>query len=215
MRDGLGEFNVMPQGIKNGRPSFHRIVNKLLEKMQWHGALAYIDDIIVYSKSISEHHQLLEQILSLLYNAKFRLNPIKCTFLKQEIQFLGHMVSALGIEPCPRKTKTINEFPTPINVKSPVSFVKMADYYRNHIPDFSTLAQPLFQFKKKNVTFVWGEQEKNSFHTIKHLVTKKLFIRLPDSKLTFIIQVDASNVGIEDVLTQDAGSGEQPIAYFS
>ena len=158
-RAGQWEFNVMPQGIKNGPPSFQRIVDRLLGKMQWHCALAYIDDIIVYSKSISEHLQHLEQILSLLYHANFRLNPIKCEFLKEEIQFLGHIVSERGIEPCPQKTKAINEIPTPTNTKSAVSFVKMAEYYRNHIPDFSSLAQPLFQFTKKDATFVWGEDQ--------------------------------------------------------
>lgn len=214
-RAGQWEFNVMPQGIKNGPPSFQRIVDKVLGKMQWHCAIAYIDDIIVYSKSIEKHHQHLEQILSRLYHANFRLNPIKCEFLKQEIQFLGHIISERGIEPCPQKTKAINEFPTPTNAKSAVSFVKMAEYYRNHIPDFSSLAQPLFQFTKKDATFVWGEQQEKSFRTIKHLLTEKPLIRFPDSNLTFVIQVDASNVGIGAVLTQDTGGGQQPIAYFS
>ena len=148
---------------KNGPSSFLRIVKKLLRKMEWHGASAYIDNIIVHSKSTSERQEHLEQILSLLHKDNCRLNPTKCEFLKQDTQFLGHIVSARGIKPSPLKTKVINEFPTPTNVKSSVSSVKVAEYDRNHIPDFSTLAQPLFQFTKKDATFVWANKRRIAF----------------------------------------------------
>ncbi|CAF5130357.1 unnamed protein product, partial [Rotaria magnacalcarata] len=112
-RDKLWEFNVMPQGIKNGPPTFQRIVNKLLGQLQWNCALSYIDDIIIYSKSINEHLHHLEQVLSLLNHANFRLNVTKCEFMQEKIKFLGHMINENGISPCPDKVRAINDIPVP------------------------------------------------------------------------------------------------------
>ncbi|CAF5159437.1 unnamed protein product, partial [Rotaria magnacalcarata] len=84
----------------------------------------------------------------------------------------------------------------------------MAEYYRNHIPNFSTLAQPLFDLTKKNAKFIWGEEEQNSFKKIKQILSSKLLLQYPDS-------MDASNYGIGAVLMQNDGKGEQPVAYMS
>ncbi|CAM2726315.1 unnamed protein product [Rotaria socialis] len=214
-RDKLWEFNVMPQGIKNGPPTFQRIVNKLLGQLQWNCALSYIDDIIIYSKSINEHLHHLEQVLSLLNHANFRLNVTKCEFMQEKIKFLGHMINENGISPCPDKVRAINDIPVPSNIKAAISFVKMAEYYRNHIPNFSTLAQPLFDLTKKNAKFIWGEEEQNSFNKIKQILSSKLLLQYPDSSIPFIVQVDASNYGIGAVLMQNDGKGEQPVAYMS
>ena len=214
-RDKLWEYNVMPQGIKNCPPTFQRIVNKLLGRLQWHCALAYIDDIIIYSRSMSEHFHHLEQVLSLLHHANFRLNPSKCEFLQTKIKFLGHVINEDGITPCPEKVRAISDIPTPNNIKAATSFVKMAEYYRNHIPNFSTLAQPLFDLTKKNAKFIWNNEQQQSFDKIKQLLTTEPLLQFPDSNVPFIIQVDASNQGIGAVLMQDHGPGEKPIAFMS
>ncbi|CAF2846048.1 unnamed protein product, partial [Rotaria sp. Silwood2] len=214
-RDKFWEYNVMPQGIKNGPPTFQRIINKLLGRLQWYCALSYIDDIIIYSKSMEEHLHHLEQVLSLLHHANFHLNPTKCEFVQRQIKFLGHMVNEQGITPCPEKVSAINDIPVPNNIKAATSFIKMAEYYRSHIPNFSTLAQPLFDLTKKNAKFVWGDQQQNSFNKIKQLLTSKPLLQFPDSNLPFIIQVDASNYGIGAVLMQNTDKGEQPVAYMS
>jgi hypothetical protein len=93
---------------------------------------------------MSQHLYHLEQILSLLSYADFRLNPAKCEFVQGRIQFLGHIISEAGVAPFPDKISAIDRIPTPTNIKSATSFVKMAEYYRNHILNFSTLAEPLF-----------------------------------------------------------------------
>ncbi|CAF4851479.1 unnamed protein product [Rotaria sp. Silwood1] len=214
-RDKFWEYNVMPQGIKNGPPTFQRIINKLLGRLQWYSALSYIDDIIIYSKSMEEHLHHLEQVLSILHHANFRLNPAKCEFMQQQIKFLGHTIHAQGITPCPEKVRAINDIPVPNSIKSATSFIKMAEYYRNHIPNFSTLARPLFDLTKKHAKFIWGDEQQNSYNKIKQLLTTKPLLQFPDSDLPFVIQVDASNYGIGAVLMQNFGTGEQPVAYMS
>ena len=214
-RDRLWEYNVMPQGIKNGPPTFQRIVNNLLGHLQWQFVLSYIDDIIIYSKTMAEHLLHIEQILSLLYHANFKLNPSKCNFVQQEIQFLGHVIDGNGISPCPEKTRAITNIPTPTTIKSATSFVKMAEYYRNHIPNFSTLAQPLFELTRKNTKFIWGPRQQNAFNQIKKLLVNRPLLHFPDSERIFIIQVDASDSGIGAVLMQNDGRGDKPVAYMS
>ncbi|CAF3952238.1 unnamed protein product [Rotaria sp. Silwood1] len=214
-RDKFWEYNVMPQGIKNGPPTFQRIINKLLGHLQWHCALAYIDDIIIYSNSMSEHLHHLEQVLSLLHHANFRLNASKCEFVQTRIQFLGHIINEEGIAPTPEKVRAINDIPVPNSIKAATSFIKMAEYYRNHIPNFSTLAQPLFDLTKKHEKFIWGIEQQNSFDKIKQLLISEPLLQFPNSDIPFIIQVDASNYGIGAVLMQDNGKGEQPIAFMS
>ena len=214
-RDKFWEYNVMPQGIKNGPPTFQRIVNKILGRLQWQFALGYIDDIIIYSKTMHEHILHIEQILSLLYHANFRLNPNKCNFVQREIQFLGHVINGKGVSPCPEKTRAITNIPTPSNIKSAISFVKMAEYYRNHIRNFSTLAQPLFELSRKNAKFYWGPDQQRAFDQIKQLLANRPLLQFPNSELTFIIQVDASDYGIGAVVMQNCGDGDKPVAYMS
>lgn len=214
-RNHLWEYNVMPQGICNGPPTFQRIVNRLLGRLQWQFVLGYIDDIIIYSKTIDEHLNHVDQILSLLYNANFRLNANKCLFAQQQIQFLGHEIDEQGIRPCPEKTRAILNLPVPNSIKSAMSFVKMAEYYRNHIPNFSTLAQPLFDLTKKNSRFHWEQEQQQAFDQIKKLLVNRPLLHFPDSNRIFIIQVDASDYGIGAVLMQNVDQSDKPVAYMS
>lgn len=214
-RSNLWEYNVMPQGICNGPPTFQRIVNKVLGRLQWQFVLAYIDDIIIYSKTIEEHLNHVDQVLSLLYNANFRLNPNKCLFVQQQIQFLGHEIDEQGIRPCPEKTRAILNLPTPKTIKAATSFVKMAEYYRSHIPNFSMLAQPLFDLTKKNSRFEWKDTQQEAFDQIKNCLINRPLLHFPDSNRQFIIQVDASDYGIGAVLMQNVDQSDKPIAYMS
>lgn len=215
VNQGLWEYNVMPQGIKNGPPTFQRIVDRLLAQLDSNCALAYIDDIVVYSTSVTDHFKHLEQVLSLLHGAKFQLNSSKCELFKNGIQYLGHIINANGVAPCPENTRAIVDLPTPTNTKAAISFIKMAEYYHNHIENFSIIADPIFELTRKNAVFEWNERRQHAFDTIKKLLTSRPLLRFPDSTLPFVVQVDAANTGVGAVLMQDAGNGEQPVAFMS
>ena len=195
-RNHLWEYNVMPQGICNGPPTFQRIVDRLLGRLQWQFVLGYIDDIIIYSKTMNEHLNHVEQVLSLFHRANFRVNLNKCLFAQRRIQFLGHEIDEQGIKPCPEKTRAITNLPVPTTVKAAMSFVKMAEYYRNHISNFSIIAQPIFDLTKKNARFEWVTPQQNAFDQIKKLLINRPVLHFSDSDRTFIIQVDASDYGI-------------------
>ncbi|CAM4979880.1 unnamed protein product [Rotaria socialis] len=90
-RDGHFQFKVLPQGLTNGPPTFQRIVNQILGPNRWKHVLAYIDDIIIYSKNFSEHIRHIEEVCALLHESSFKLNVDKCEVARSDILFLGHL----------------------------------------------------------------------------------------------------------------------------
>ena len=88
-------------------------------------------------------------------DANVKLNPMKCSFVKQRVEYLGHVITPEGISPNPDKLRVVQEFPTPINLKELRSFVGLANYYRRFVRGFSNIANPLNALTKKNVPFFW------------------------------------------------------------
>ena len=103
----------MPFGLYNTPATFQRLIDCVLAGLQWLSCLVYIDDIIVIGRSFEEHLHHLQQILHHLKSAGLKIHPNKYHFLQQEVNFLGHIVSAGGVSPDPSKTSRINEWPTP------------------------------------------------------------------------------------------------------
>ncbi|VDH93329.1 Hypothetical predicted protein [Mytilus galloprovincialis] len=115
--EGLYEFNCMPYGVCNGPSTFQRLMDLLLAGIQWKSALVYIDDLIVFSSSFDEHLCRLREVFGRLRNANLKLKKKKCAFMKSEVSFLGHIVSADGIKADPGKVDAVDKFPTPRNVR--------------------------------------------------------------------------------------------------
>ncbi|PFX12172.1 Retrovirus-related Pol polyprotein from transposon 17.6, partial [Stylophora pistillata] len=121
--NGLYEFLVMPFGLTNSGQSFQRLMGHILRGLEYRFALIYIDDIIIFSKSVDEHLVHLEEIFKRLREANIKLNPKKCDFVKQRVEYLGHIVTPEGISPNPEKIRVVQEFPTPTNLKELRNFL--------------------------------------------------------------------------------------------
>ena len=106
-------------------------------------------------RTLEEHNQNLCQVLEKIRAAGLRLKPKECFFAKLQVEYLGHVVSAMGIETDPKKIEAVQEYPIPVNVKEVRFFVGLASYYRRFIPHFARIAGPLHTFTKKDVAFVW------------------------------------------------------------
>jgi len=115
--EGLFQFNVMPFGLFNAPAMFQRLMDMVLTGLQWSSCIVYIDDIIVVGRTFDEHIQNLKQIFERLDKAGLKLQPHKCQFLQQKVQFLGHIVSTEGISPDPSKTSRVREWSVPTSVK--------------------------------------------------------------------------------------------------
>ena len=223
-RDGHFQFKVLPQGLTNGPPTFQRIVNQILGPSRWKHVLAYIDDIIVYSQSFTDHLRHVEEVCSLLKNANFKLNVEKCEVARAEILFLGHLIKKGTIKPDPNNIRGLMETREPTSAEEAFRFVKAAEYYRKFIPKFSLIAAPLHKYSPttstqekntKKLKFELSEEARTAFLQLKNILTNDLVLDLPNESLPFKLQTDASVDGIGAVLLQITPDGDRPLAYMS
>ncbi|KAG7567587.1 Integrase catalytic core [Arabidopsis thaliana x Arabidopsis arenosa] len=210
-KQGLYEWLVMPFGLTNAPSTFMRLMNHVLRAYIGHFVVVYFDDILVYSKSLEEHVDHLKMVLEVLRKEKLYANLKKCTFGRNNLVFLGFVVSTDGVKFDEEKVKAIREWPSPKSVGEVRSFHGLAGFYRRFVKDFSTLAAPLIEVIKKNVGFKWEQAQEDAFQALKEKLTNAPVLSLPDFIKTFEIECDASGVGIGAVLMQD----KKPIAYFS
>ena len=137
--------------LQHVRSQFSKTYGSHFERLRIPFSLIYIDDIIIFSKSVDEHLVHLEEVFRRLRDANVKLNPKKCSFVKQRVEYLGHVVTPEGISPNPDKVRVVQEFPTPTNLKELRSFLGLANYYRRFVRGFSNIANPLNALTKKNV----------------------------------------------------------------
>ena len=215
-RYGHYEFRVLPFGLTNAPATFMRLIHDVLRPYLDQFVVAYLDDILIYSKTKHDHYEHLRTILELLRKQKLYAKPSKCEFLKEQLNFLGHLVSAKGITPDPEKLAVINDWPPLRSVKEVQSFLGLANYYRRFVPAFATIAKPLTMLLQKDVNFRWTDSEQASFDEIKRLLTSAQVLQLPDPQRPFIVSTDASNYAIGAVLQQrDEHGNIHPVAFES
>ena len=212
---GQWEFVVMPFGLCNAPSTFQRLMNKVFAKEINSFILVYLDDILVYSRSIEEHWDHLERALERLRQAKLYGRLHKCEFLKDKVDYLGFEVSANGVNASPEKVKAILNWPRPQTVHDIRSFLGLASYYRKFIRGFSQIAKPLTDLTREKKTWCWGDAEQNSFTALIVAMATAPVLRLPDFEKQFVATTDASDVAIGAILEQDFGSGLQPVAFAS
>jgi hypothetical protein len=153
-RQGLYEFTVMPFGLCNAPATFERLMEYVLSGLQWRKCLVYIDDIIIFGKTFKEVLANLREIFLRLREHRLTLKAKKCDLFKNSVSYLGHIVSADGVQTDPTKVEAVRDWPEPKSVKEVRSFLGLASYYRRFIPEFSTIAAPLNALLKKDIEFV-------------------------------------------------------------
>lgn len=208
--EGHYEFLVMPFGLTNAPSSFQALMNEVFKPYMRKFILVFFDDILVYSKGLAEHLEHLEITLSLLQQHQLFAKKSKCRFACTEIEYLGHVISDQGVRADPIKLQSMVSWPQPKSIKSLRGFLGLTSYYRKFIRGYGSIAAPLTQLLKKN-GFKWTEAATEAFLKLKEAVTNPPVLALPNFSKAFIIECDASSVGIGAVLMQEG----KPIAYFS
>ncbi|KAK3108932.1 hypothetical protein FSP39_019065 [Pinctada imbricata] len=213
---GLWQFTVMPFGLCNAPATFERLMEYVLAGLSWVKCLVFLDDIIVFSKSNFDDHLLnLSEVFERLKSANLKLSPKKCVLFKKEVNYLGHVVSAEGVKTDPKKIESIIAWPTPCNVREVRSFLGLCSYYRRFVKDFASKAKPLHKLTEKNIRFEWSKDCEASFQALKQWLTEAPILSYPIESGDFIIDTDASNVGLGGVLSQVQNGVEVVISYFS
>lgn len=213
-----GQFEMlrMPFGLNNSSNTFQRTMELALQGLQWETCIIYIDDVIVYGKTFKDHMERVQEVLERLQAAGLKLKPEKCELLQKEVVFLGHVVSGEGISPNPVNIAKIMEWPAPTNVKQVRQFVAMGSYYRRFVQDFAKMARPMLDLTKKGKKFIWDEKCEESFQNLKKALVSPDVMGYPlHEGGDFILDVDASDVGLGGILQQVQGGRERVIAYAS
>lgn len=178
--------------------------------------LTYIDDILVIGRTFREHLSNLREVFARLSTAGLKLKPAKCRLAREEVKFLGYVVSASGISADPEKVRAMTDFPTPGDLKSLRAFLGLTSYYRRFIPCYSAIAQPLFRLTRKDVPFEWTGDCETAFTQLKSTLAGAPVLAYPQFGLPFLLETDASGIGLGAVLSQEQPDGTtRPIAYAS
>ena len=213
---GFYEFRRLAFGLCNAPSSFSRAMACCLEGLNWEIALCFLDDIIVFSRTFEEHLTRLRKVLSRLREYNLKLKPKKCKFLQSSVSYLGHVVSAEGISADPKKIDSIQNWTRPSTATQVRSFLGLAQYYRRFVKNFSSVAAPLFEcYKAGDRKITWGDAQESAFLQIKECLSSPPVMCHPDFDRDFIVDTDASSVGIGCVLSQMVDGRERVIAYQS
>lgn len=233
---GFYEFNRMPQGITNAPSTFQRIMEKCMAGLNLREVLVFLDDIIVFSKTLEEHEERLLRVLNRLRDYGLKLAPEKCVFAQTSVKYLGHVVSHEGVKTDPDKIAAVKTWPVPTNLKELKSFLGFIGYYRRFIKDFSRKIKPLNELTSGYPPTRKGLQVKHSgpyhnpreafgsrwtiacqqaFELIIRDLTSAPVLAFANPQLPYIIHTDASTTGLGAALYQEQDGCQRVVAYAS
>ena len=213
--NGIYQYKMMPFGLCNAPATFQRFMNRTLQDFVGNTCLVYLDDIIIFSKTLDSHERNVKEILETLSNANLKINLEKSIFSKTKVKFLGHLISGNTIQPDPEKTEVIKNWPKPSNVKELQRFLGLANYYRRFVKGFSSLAIPMYDLLKKGSIWRWDKKCEDHFSELKLALFESVRLNMPNFNQSFVLDTDASNESIGGILSQIVDGIEKPVAFAS
>ena len=218
---GLYECESMPFGLCNAPPTFQRLMQNCLGKLNLTYCLIYLDDMIVFSVMLEEHLQRMRVVFDHLREHSLKLKPSKCDVFKSEINYLAHHVSQKGVLPS-KNLESIAQCPPPDTYTKVKSFVGLVGHYRCFIKGFVKIAAPLYDLTsgdnkdKKSEHINLSPEAHEAFNHLKGACLQAPILAFPDFNKPFLLEMDASGRGLGAVLSQKQADGRyHPIAYAS
>lgn len=235
---GFFEFERMPQGISGAPATFQRLMERAVGDMNLLQVLVYLDDLIIFGRTLEEHEERLLKVLDRLSEVGLKLSMDKCQICLPRVKYLGHIVSADGVEPDPEKIKAVTDWPQPTNLKTLQSFLGFCGYYRRFIAGYAAIVRPLTeltkgyaptqkskkQAKDRSKVYLkesepfgerWDESCTEAFQQIIHCLTHAPVLAYANPQKPYILHVDASLKGLGAVLYQEYPEGLRPVAFAS
>ncbi|KAI2644254.1 Transposon Tf2-9 polyprotein [Labeo rohita] len=214
---GHYETLVMPFGLCNSPAAFQHFINDVLRDMLGRWCYAYLDDILIYSKTQEEHTQHVRAVLQRLLAHQLFCKLEKCAFHQHTTTFLGFVISAQGVAMDPQKLEAVRAWPLPTSLKQLQRFLGFANFYRRFIRGFSSTAAPVTALTKPSRgDFHLTPEATQAFKSLCHQFTTAPVLIHPEPTKNFVVEVDASDVGVGAVLSQ-RGPDEKlhPCSFFS
>lgn len=225
---GLFEFNRMPFGLCNAPGTFQRLMERMFGDCRYQSVLLYLDDVVVFSATVEQHLERLEEVFARLQNQKLKVKLSKCHFFQHQVSYLGHVVSAEGVATDPAKIEVVKGWERPIHLAELRSFLGFASYYRRFVEGFSKLAAPLHNLvgklsgprrkgktPKTSLATAWSKDCEKAFQMLKAKLTSAPVLAYADFNKPLILEVDASHGGLGAVLSQEQNGKVRPVAFAS
>lgn len=216
-QNGHYQWKCLPFGLKTSPAIFQRILSNIIRR----GGLSefcanYIDDIIVFSKTMEEHFQHLRKLICVIQEEGFKFKLQKCQFAQNMVKYLGHIIEENGVRPAKDNLKSIREFERPKNKKNVRQLLGKINFYHKYIQNASQELEPLHNLLRKTSVFTWDDDCERSFEKIKlHLCSSPILCIYDENKPVFIY-TDASGTGVGAILKQPQKDDIlHPVAYFS
>ena len=206
----------MPFGLSNSPSAYCRLVQMALDRLPPGFAVAYLDDILIYSSNIKDHLIHLEQVLKIHAEVGMKLNLNKCKIFREKVVYLGHEVSHQGVQMVPEYVEKIRDWPIPKTGKELISFLGFTSYYRAFIPEYAKTVACLNKYRNEKEIKL-SKEEQNQINYLKGLFLKSPIRSYPlyYSENPFIIDTDFSSLAVGGVLSQVQGELERFIGCFS
>ena len=216
---GLFQMKRMGFGLKNAGNVYSRLMGLMLHDMiRQQRILSFFDDHLIPMKSFTDGLFKLIEFFFAVEIAGVKISPEKTNLFKQTANWLGHTIDGKNFQPDQMRAKSISEWPVPRNVKELRTFVGKATYYRRFVKDFATISHPLNNLTRKGVVWSWDHKCQQAFLELKRKLSNAPLLAHADfeSNNPFILDTDASNVGLGGVLSQKQADGtERPIMFMS
>lgn len=207
---GHFEFLVVPFGVTNGPSTFQFLMNEVFSSYLRKFVLVFFDDILIYSKTWVEHLNHIRLVFETLRLHKLFLKKSECSFGESQVTYLGHIIHRQGVSVDNSKISAVIDWPRPQTIKALRGFLGLSGYYRKFVKDYGLLAAPLTNLLNRD-QFQWSESAEEAFCALKQALSSAPVLQLPNFELSFVVECDASRVGIGAVLHQES----HPIAFFS
>lgn len=196
----------MPFGLTNAPAVFQRLMQQVLSNLKTDNerdfAEVYIDDVLIFSETLEEHLQHLRLVFERLERAGLKLKPSKCHFLRESVEYLGHLITPQGLKPNPKQVQAVIEFPVPESVTNVRQFLGLTSYYRRFIAQFAKIAALLHALTLKDAVFEWSRECEVAFEALKAAITHSPVLAYPNFSLDFVLETDACVKGLGAVLSQ-------------
>jgi hypothetical protein len=204
-------------GLTNDPATFQMMKNKIFQDLITEGVVSmYLNDILIFTNPLEEHRRITCLVLDHMHEHKLYFRPEKCKFEKVRIEYLGVIISHNKVEMDPVKIAGVADWPMPSNKKEVQSFVGFVNFYRYFIPGFSHHVRALFGLTMKDVRFIWGLPQEDSFMKLKELITLAPVLILPNNDLPFRLEADCSSIATGAVLSQQQVNNNawHPVAFL-